>query len=110
MLQRLKETNLRATGVEGFLFDQAGPLGNLDKSKTQTLDSLIDKKRIFESKKVLMSGQPIQISQVKLTTEEIHKLTYKLGKESLVVSYKVSQNQFTKMPKGRLRIKVANIS
>ena len=48
MLQRLKGTNLKATGVEGFLFDQAGPLGNLDKSKTQTLDSLIDKKRIFE--------------------------------------------------------------
>ncbi len=33
MLKRIKETNLKATSVEGFLYSRVGGLGSLDKSK-----------------------------------------------------------------------------
>ena len=56
MLKRLKETNLRATGVGGFLLENGGPSADVAKNGTHTLDSLIDKKKIFESSRVVLTG------------------------------------------------------
>jgi hypothetical protein len=56
LLKRLKDTNLRATGVAGFLFENGGPGANVAKTGNHTLDSLIDKKKIFESSRVVLTG------------------------------------------------------
>ena len=56
LLKRLKETNLRATGVGGFLLENGGPSADVAKNGTHTLDSLIDKKKIFESSRVVLTG------------------------------------------------------
>jgi len=48
MLKRLKQTNLRATGVGGFLLENAGPSKEVDKTKVHFMESLIDKRKVFE--------------------------------------------------------------
>lgn len=58
MLARLKQTNLHATGIDKFLTK-----GNKE-HKDLSMDSLVDKKRIFESKKVLATGTPIKVSNL----------------------------------------------
>ena len=110
MLKRLKETNLRTTGVEGYLKENAGPSKDVDKSKTHSLDSLADNKKIFESSRVVLAGQPLQVSKMQLTVEPTFEFTYQLGKETLSAKYKTSQNTFTRMPKGQLSIKVLSSS
>lgn len=47
MLSRLRDTNLHATGVDKFLNK------NKDSAVTQNLDGYIDKKKVFESKRVI---------------------------------------------------------
>ena len=76
MLKRLKETNLRATGVGGFLLEKAGPSKEVDKSLTHSLDGLIDKKKIFESSRVIMAGQPLSVSKMQITVEPTFELVY----------------------------------
>jgi hypothetical protein len=90
MLKRLKETNLRAAGVGGFLLESAGPGSEVNKSKTHSLDDLIDKKKFLESKRVVLTGQPLSVSKMNITVEPTHELSYSLGKETLLLNYKTS--------------------
>lgn len=56
LLKRLKDTNLRATGVSGFLLENGGPGADVAKTGTHSLESLIDKKKVFESSRVVLTG------------------------------------------------------
>jgi hypothetical protein len=56
LLKRLKDTNLRAKGVTEFLLENGGPGADKAKTETHTLDNLIDKKKIFESSRVVLTG------------------------------------------------------
>lgn len=96
MLARLKHTNLHATGIEKFL--TRGDKENKD----VTMDSLIDKKRIIETKKVIALGAPVKVSTLDTTT-----LTFQLTKGAKIdCSYTVSHNSFTQMPKGQIKLTI----
>jgi len=67
MLKRIKETNLKATSVEGFIYSRVGGLGNLDKSTApQTLDSIIDKKKVLREKRLICGGAPCKFESLNL--------------------------------------------
>lgn len=67
MLKRIKETNLKASSVEGFLYSRVGGLGSLEKSKgTQTLDNVIDKKRVLRDKRLICRGAPCKFESLNL--------------------------------------------
>ena len=45
----------------------------LDRDKEQTFDNLVDKKRIFEKKKVMCKGDAIKVSSLDLTVDKDRK-------------------------------------
>ena len=52
MLKRIKNTNMKATGVDGFLYSRIGPMADLQ-NKEMSLADIIDKKRIYVGTKVI---------------------------------------------------------
>ena len=62
MLKRLRETNLRAEGVENHLMSRASAMADFDKKETVTLDKIIDKKRKLREKRVIVAGKPFKIN------------------------------------------------
>lgn len=63
LMKRIQETNLQATSVEGFLYQRlGGTMGDLDKSgKPASLDTLIDKKRIYQKTRVILENVEVSI-------------------------------------------------
>lgn len=101
MLKKIKEANLLATGVESFLQKQVG------NQKPQSLDGLIDKKRIFLSKKVISQGSPTLVGSMELEAQTKKPMTFALTKCNVACDFNCFTNTFTKMPKGQIRLSIS---
>lgn len=57
MLERLKNTNLRAQGVDTYLYSRQGPMADLQAGKEMSLGSIIEKKKTFVKARTI-KGNP----------------------------------------------------
>lgn len=81
MLKRISNTNIKAMGVDAFLYDRlGGKMGELNARANEvkrnagaaeetgqaamSLDSIIDKKKVFESSRVIASGEMVGLASV----------------------------------------------
>jgi hypothetical protein len=57
MIQRITNTNMKAVGVEQFIYNQMGGLADLqnrgENEKNIRLDMFADKKKIFQSERIV---------------------------------------------------------
>jgi hypothetical protein len=76
------------------------------------MDNLIDKKKIFQSKRVITKGQSVKVSTLDLSTDGSKKeFLSSLGDtQGISGKYVISCNHFTVMPKGQLRISIEGIT
>lgn len=65
MLARIKNTNIRAQGVDSFLFQRLGLMADLQNDQQMTLNTLIDKKRVFVGpSKVISVSRPFVLQSL----------------------------------------------
>lgn len=119
MLARLADANLKATGVDAFLYSRLGPMAELS-GQEMTLSAVIDKKRVFLESKTLFKSEPTQIQNlfssepVAATPIAFRIPLTRLNSPSTIAivqgSMRVCASDFTRMPKGVLTLKVAACS
>ena len=81
MLKRISDTNIKAMGVDAFLYDRlGGKMGEFNARANEvkkdaagnevggqaamSLDAIIDKRKVFESKRVIASGEMVGLASI----------------------------------------------
>ena len=115
MLARIKNTNIRATGVDSFLNQRLGPMADLQGDQPMSLNSIIDKRRVFVESKLLSTGQPFLLqalfdqSSLVAAADQDFKCRVD-AKCSLQGVFRVCSSDFTRMPKGSITLQIAAYS
>lgn len=110
MLERLKNVNLQAQGVDNFLYSRLGPMGDLKADSAMSLGAIIDTKRTYVETKTILQGSPFilqQLCQGKPRAAQDINLQFAFT-ESIQISGSVRfcSSDFTRMPKGHLSFRV----
>ena len=133
MLKRIANTNIKAMGVDAFLYDRlGGTMGELnaraDEAKGKageteglsgqaqmSLDAVMDKKKVFQETKVIAQGQPVSLAQVMGQQLESMGLSRSFevsidAKTKVRGAARLCCNAFTAMPKGSFSLTIEDKS
>lgn len=121
MIQRITNTNMKAVGVEQFIYNQMGGLADLqnrgENEKNIRLDMFADKKKIFQSERIVGKETfVVNLEEIfahqRSAEDEKMKLVwdFKTLKAKVLGEIRASTNEFTDMPKGRLEVEVVGYS
>ena len=120
MLKRIQETNIRAMGVDTFLYNRhGGSMGELQAKnqdvkagkeesglqQVMSLESIIDKKKVFVEKKVICQSKEVSLDSVFGEHLESPGIQLPFGFDIMPTIKikgiaKICSNAHTSMPKG----------
>ena len=132
MLKRISNTNIKAMGVDAFLYDRLGgkmaefnaKADELKKNAGEegesgqaamSLDAIIDKRKVYESTRVIVSGEMVGLASVFGKQLDSMGLAMSFeanldAKTSITGVARLCCNAFTAMPKGCFSMTVEDMS